>query len=117
MSERQIIAQDIAHDLGQLEKAIDAAIAAAGGLMGRLPAYWSEASLSAVTAPEVFSAMSQATVMLTSARGEVVKGHNRLEALRRVMKLEPVTADGTNSKPDPTGFAESQSDAVLHERA
>ncbi len=99
MSDRQIIAQDIAHDLAQVENAIDAAIAAAGGLVGRLPAYRAEASLSAVSGHEVFAAMSQATMFLTSARGEVVRGHNKLDALRRAMKLDPVTAGGAADKP------------------
>ncbi len=102
MSDRQMIAHDLAHDLAQVENAIDAAIAAAGGLVGRLPAYRTEALLSAVSGQDVFSALTQATAMLGSARGEVVRGHNKLEALRRAMKLDPVTAGGAVDKPDPS---------------
>jgi hypothetical protein len=105
MSERQIIAHDIAHDLNQVENAIDAAIAAAGGLVGRLPAYRTEAALSAVSGQEVFAALSQATALLATARGEVVRGHHKLEVLRRAMKLEPVTAGPTDvNKPSTAAF-------------
>jgi hypothetical protein len=99
MSERQIIAIDLAHDLTQVENAIDAAIAAAGGFVGRLPAYRQEARLSAVAGQEVFAALSRGADLLVSARGEVVRGHNKLEALRRAMQLEPVTAEGAPDKP------------------
>ena len=99
MSDRQLIAQDIAHDLSQVEAAIDAAIAAAGGFVSRLPAYRAEASLSAIAGQDVFLALSQATLLLASARGEAVNGHHKLEALRRAMKLNPVTAGGAADKP------------------
>jgi len=98
MSERQLIAQDLAHDLNQLENAIDAAIAAAGGLVGRLPAYRTEANLSAVAGQDVFTALCEATSLLATARGAVVRGHHRLDALRRAMKLQPV-AIGPVDKP------------------
>ena len=91
MSERQIIANDLAHDLNQLECAIDAAIAAAGGLVGRLPAYRMEAAISAVSGQDVFEALCDATGQLAMARGSVVRGHNRLEVLRRAMRLDPIT--------------------------
>jgi hypothetical protein len=100
MSDRQIVANDIAHDLAQLENAIDAAIAAAGGLVGRLPAYRMEAALSAVAGQEVFVAMSQATALLATARGEVVRGHHKLDALRRAMKLAPVVGPKVDKPPD-----------------
>jgi len=99
MSDRQHIAHDIAHDLAQVENAIDAAIAAAGGFVARLPAYRREAMLSAVAGQEVFSAVGEATNLLTTARGEIVRGHHKLEALRRAMKLDPVTAGGPADKP------------------
>ncbi len=115
MSDRQIIAQDIAHDLAQVEGAIDAAIAAAGGLISRLPAYRSEAAISAVSGHEVFASMSQAMVFITSARGEVVRGHHKLEALRRAMKLDPVTAGGPVDKP--TSLSLAPGDTVERELA
>jgi hypothetical protein len=99
MSERQLIANDLAHDLHQLETAIDAAIAAAGGLVGRLPAYRVEAEISAVSGQEVFAALCEATALLSQARGSVVRGHHKLEALRRAMRLDSVTAGGPVDKP------------------
>ncbi len=102
MSERQLIAQDIAQDLNQLECAIDAAIAAAGGFVGRLPAYRLEADISAVSGQEVFAALCDATAQLAQARGSVVRGHQKLEALRRAMHLDPVTSTGPIDKPGVT---------------
>lgn len=99
MSERQAIANDLAHDLYQLETAIDAAIAAAGGLVSRLPAYRVEASLSAVAGQDAFASLGEAVSTLAAARGLVVRGHNQLEALRRAMRLPPVTATGPVDKP------------------
>ncbi len=102
MSEAQDVAQDLSHDLAQAEGAIDAALAAVGGLVGRLPAYRTTAGLSAVAGQDVFAALCQATATLGVARGEVVLGHNRLEVLRRAMKLQPVTATGPADKPNQT---------------
>jgi hypothetical protein len=99
MSDRQEIAHDLAHDLAQAENALDAAFAAVGGLVARLPAYRLEAGLSAVAGQGVFSAFSQAVATLGTARGELVQGHNKLEALRRGMKLQPMTAIGAADKP------------------
>ncbi len=106
MSDRQQIALDIANDLNQVEMAIDAAIAAAGGLVSRLPAYRSEASLSAVAGQDVFVALCEAATLLANARGAVVRGHNGLDDLRRRMRMPPVRTTAIGAADKPPSFAD-----------
>ncbi|MDP9103833.1 MAG: hypothetical protein M3N05_07505 [Pseudomonadota bacterium] len=101
MPDRQNIAKDIVVDLVHSEQAFDTAYAAITAFCSRLPAYQSESRLSPVSSQKALRSFTRAAALIAEARGELVDGHNSLEALRRAMKLSPVTTGGPTDKPPP----------------
>lgn len=100
MSERQIIATDLAHALAEAETAIDQALMKSSRLLALLPEMRTAAGLSAVVGQPVFAAAARAGAHLVDARGAMVEGHNGLEALRRAMRLDPVVGTTPVDKPE-----------------
>jgi hypothetical protein len=113
MADRQVIAKDIGSDLGHAEQAFDTAYAAITAFCSRLPAYQSESRLSPVSSQKALRAFTRAAGLIADARGELVEGHNSLEALRRAMKLEPVVASGSGPVDKPPSAAPGDADPAI----
>ena len=98
MSEAQITADarralttpagELAQALFDVENAIDDAVAKTAGFLALLPEMRATAGVSAVVGQPVFMAAVRASANLVEARGALVEGHNKLEALRRVMMVD-----------------------------
>lgn len=111
MSKRQLVAETLAVKLHDTETAIDDAIIKLGELFALLPEMRREAGLSAVMGQDVFAAAGEAASRLGQARGDIVRTHNALEALRLVLRLQPTRAGGPVQKPE--GLASTRSGLAI----
>jgi hypothetical protein len=111
--ERRIVAKEVAHKLGAVDRQIDQTLVAAGALLAALPDARVRARLSAVVGQEALDLVAQATVILSQARGKFVEAHNALAVTGNQIGVGRIVADiGDKTVPPPTGEVETPITAI-----
>ena len=95
---KDAVAERVAAQLFDAERAVDAALEEVAKLAALLPQARQEAYLAATVGQTVFASTASAVAGLTAVRGDLVQTHGSLAALARRMGLEAVAA-GPMDKP------------------
>ena len=82
MTDKMMIAQGVANRLFATEKAIDAALGEASGLMGEMLASREELRISATVGEDAVAKVAEAVATLAQARHAVVVAHRELEEVK-----------------------------------
>ena len=82
MTDKMIVAQGVANRLFATEKAIDAALGEASGLMGAMVSSREELRMSATVGTDAVAKLAEAVSALAQARGAVVEAHRELEEVK-----------------------------------
>ncbi len=80
--DRTLIAQGVANKLFATEKAIDAAIAEAAGLLGGMSEARAELRVSAVVGDDATRKIAETISQLTEARRAIIEAHRELDVVK-----------------------------------
>ena len=82
MTDKMMVAQGVANRLFATEKAIDAALGEASGLMGEMLTSREELRISATVGEDAVAKVAEAVATLAQARHAVVAAHRELEQVK-----------------------------------
>lgn len=103
--DKAFVAQGVANKLFATEKAVDAAIAEAAGLLTGLMAAREQLQLSAVTGDATSAKLAHAIAQLSEARSTVVEAHKELDELKLRVGIRTKMV-GVIAKPSETASAD-----------
>lgn len=99
--ERLKVATEVAGNLFEAERAIDAALAAAAKLAGAIPALRGDARLSALVGQGAIERAIRSVSALGEARREVVEAHRELTIAQEQIGLRTTSFGDWEEKPPP----------------
>lgn len=108
LKERRNAAIQVADSLFALEEAIDAALARAAELSGKMVTARTAAGFSALVGQDAFETSAATFASLARARAEIVETHKRLSEAKIQIGLRTVAIGDTLPKPPPSATLNEQ---------